>query len=182
VIVHGYRGNALLDLGFGAGRRRELNPSLIDVSANAYGFTGPWHDRRGFDSLVQMSCGIADRGREAKGASAPFPLPAQALDHATGYLLAAATCRGIVRALQGGGASEFHLSLARTAKLLTDMGDRGDPTAPGIATGEVDRWLETTSTAFGVVRRVRCPGGIDGIEPRWTIPAGPTGVDPPVWS
>ena len=74
-MVHGLRSDAMDRLGFGRTRRREINPSLVDVSHDAYGFTGPWSRRRGFDSLVQMSCGIADRGRQATegepGPSAP---------------------------------------------------------------------------------------------------------------
>ena len=67
---------------------------MIDVSLDAYGWTGPWARRRGFDSLVQMSSGIAAAGMAAAGAEAPVPLPVQALDHATGYLLATARCGG----------------------------------------------------------------------------------------
>jgi crotonobetainyl-CoA:carnitine CoA-transferase CaiB-like acyl-CoA transferase len=47
-------------LGFDAATRCALSPGLIDVSLDAYGWTGPWAARRGFDSLVQMSSGIAD--------------------------------------------------------------------------------------------------------------------------
>ena len=39
-----------------------------------------------FDSLVQMSPGIADTGMRWSCADKPVPLPGQALDHATGYL------------------------------------------------------------------------------------------------
>ncbi|MFX5956776.1 CoA transferase, partial [Acinetobacter baumannii] len=52
VMVHGYRADALERLGLGAHRRRELNPGLVDVALNAYGWSGPWSSRRGFDSLV----------------------------------------------------------------------------------------------------------------------------------
>ena len=62
VIIHGYRPDALERLGLGAETRRSARPGLIDVSLDAYGWTGPWAGRRGFDSLVQMSCGIADEG------------------------------------------------------------------------------------------------------------------------
>ena len=59
MLVHGYRSDALDKLGLDAKRRRELRPGLIDVALNAYGWSGPWRTRRGFDSLVQMSTGIA---------------------------------------------------------------------------------------------------------------------------
>ena len=87
ILVHGYRADALEQLGYGDVQRRALNPSLIDVSLCAYGWSGPWALRRGYDSLVQMSCGIAAAGSAWQGVETPVPLPVQALDHATGYLL-----------------------------------------------------------------------------------------------
>ncbi len=95
VLVHGYRPDALETLGLDTLLRRETRPGLVDVSVNAYGWTGPWRNRRGFDSLVQMSVGIADAGMTAVGRDRPTPLPVQALDHATGYPLAAAAVRGL---------------------------------------------------------------------------------------
>ena len=65
VLVHGYRSGALDRLGLGDDVRDDVRPGLIDVSLDAYGWTGPWAGRRGFDSLVQMSSGIADAGRRA---------------------------------------------------------------------------------------------------------------------
>jgi CoA-transferase family III len=182
VMVHGYRADALDRLGFGAARRRELNPSLVDVSHDAYGWSGPWAQRRGFDSLVQMSSGIADAGRRASGADGPFPLPAQALDHGCGYLLAAATCRALVRLLVDRRATEARLSLARTAKLLVDLGDSYDLAGRDVPAAEIDGWCETASTAWGPIRRVRCPGRIDGLSAHWPIPPGPLGLDAPAWS
>jgi crotonobetainyl-CoA:carnitine CoA-transferase CaiB-like acyl-CoA transferase len=86
VLVHGYRPTALAGFGLDAAARRALNPALIDVSLDAYGWTGPWQGRRGFDSLVQMSAGIAEAGMRLTGRDRPTPLPVQALDQATGYI------------------------------------------------------------------------------------------------
>jgi hypothetical protein len=182
VIVHGYRSDALAALGYDGDRLQALRPGLIVTTHDAYGWSGPWRARRGFDSLVQMSVGIAARGQEVMGAAHPFPLPAQALDHATGYLLAAATARALADRGAGRPAYESRLSLARTAKVLTDLGERGDPSQPDLEPAALEGSLEEGTTAFGPVRRVSCPGRIDGIEPRWTIPAGPLGIDPPTWS
>nr|WP_252977095.1 CoA transferase [Pseudomonas psychrotolerans] len=120
VLVHGYRADALERLGYGAAQRRALQPALIDVSLCAYGWTGPWALRRGYDSLVQLSCGIAAAGRDWQQAQQPVPLPVQALDHATGYLMAAAVIRGITGRLREGRVLSARLSLARTACLLTE--------------------------------------------------------------
>ncbi len=181
VVVHGYRPDALERLGIGLARRREINPSLIDASLDAYGWTGPWANRRGFDSLVQMSTGIAERGLQAARADKPVPLPAQALDHGCGYLLAAAVCRALVRLIVDHQASDIRVSLARIAKLLVDLGDGGDITGPELGASEVARCSEEAMSSFGPIRRVRCPGSIDGIDPRWAIAPGPLGVDAPVW-
>ncbi|MCP2032647.1 hypothetical protein L1277_002757 [Okibacterium sp. HSC-33S16] len=88
MLVQGYRPGALDNLGLDASVRDRARPGLIEISLDAYGWTGPWAGRRGFDSLVQMSSGIADAGMHAFGLNKPGPLPVQALDHATGYLMA----------------------------------------------------------------------------------------------
>ena len=93
VLVHGYRPGAMTGLGLGEDTQLECNPALINVSLCAYGWTGPWSQRCGFDSLVQMSSGIVHQGMLAFNSSKPYPLPVQALDHATGYLMAAAVLK-----------------------------------------------------------------------------------------
>ena len=114
VLVHGYRPGAL-DAIVSPDRRHDLRPGLIEVSLDAYGWRGPWSDHRGFDSLVQMSSGIAEAGMRWAGAESPTPLPVQALDHATGYLAAAAALVAVGRMRREGVSSSARLSLARTA-------------------------------------------------------------------
>ncbi len=60
VLVHGFRAG-VIDRLLPARRR----PGLIEVAERAYGWSGPWAGRRGFDSLVQFSTGIAAAGRRA---------------------------------------------------------------------------------------------------------------------
>ncbi len=178
VLVQGYRSDALEKLGFGAAWRARTNPSLVTVSLDAYGWTGPWASRRGFDSLVQMTTGIAAKGQAVMGTERPFPLPAQALDHALGYFAAAAACNGLKRLLANQ-ATEFCLSLARTAAVLRDLGTDGDPRAPDLRGEDVEPYLEDASSFWGALRRVRCPGTIAGRVPSWDIQPGPLGVDAP---
>ena len=124
VLVHGYRLGALAGMGYGPDDLRRIAPHLIDVSLCAYGHTGPWSHRRGFDSLVQMSTGIAHEGMVRAGADRPKPLPVQALDHGTGYLMAAAVLRALRVRNETGRCDSARLSLARTAALLTLQGAR----------------------------------------------------------
>ena len=170
VLVHGYRPGAMEALGYPAERLRELNPTIVIVRYDAYGWSGPWAGRRGFDSLVQMSTGLAHAGHDGH----PKPLPAQALDHGTGYLVAAAVCRALTD-----GRSSARLSLARTARMLVELGTDGDPEAPAIS--DADALLETSATAWGPVRQVSCPARIEGYKIRWREVAGPPGRHPPRW-
>ncbi len=175
VLVHGYRPGALDGLGFGAAARRALNPALIDVSLDAYGHTGPWAERRGFDSLVQMSDGIA---APMTPGGKPHPLPVQALDHGTGHLMAAAVLRGL--ALRAGGrAVSARLSLARTGEALALHPGDADT---GTLTPDDADWQEAPEpTGWGPARRLRPPLRVGGIAPVWSIPAGLLRRDPPRW-
>lgn len=187
VLVSGYRSDALARLGYDQARLRTLNPNALQVSHDAYGWTGPWATRRGFDSLVQMSCGIAWRGGEVaaadggRNAPRPRPLPVQALDHATGYLLAASVCRGLTRWIVEQRSSSVRLSLARVARALIELGDEGDIEAPGLAPSVYEASFELADTQFGRVRRVRCPGSIAGFTAAWTRAPGALGCDDARW-
>ncbi|MEM9477782.1 MAG: CoA transferase [Pseudomonadota bacterium] len=180
VLVTGYRPGALAAKGYDTATRRKIAPNLIEVSLNAFGHTGPWRKRRGFDSLVQMSAGIAHEGMIRIGGDRPHPLPVQALDHATGYFMAAAVLRALRRRNQTGQITSARLSLARTAKLLSGAGTRdiaGDPMQPK----DADFDCEIEATDWGTAKRLRFPVRIDGQGPVWTHTAGSLRVDAAKW-
>ncbi|WP_424814520.1 CoA transferase [Roseococcus sp. YIM B11640] len=181
VMIHGYRSDALEKLGLGAEARRALNPGLVDVCLDAYGWSGPWARRRGFDSLVQMSSGIAEAGLRAYGSDKPTPLPVQALDHATGYLLAAAALRGLTRRLATGRGSLTRCSLARTAALLAAM--PSDDLKASLAPAGPADFLDTLeATSWGRAHRMRPPLAIEGVAIGADRPAMNHGTAEPRWS
>ncbi|MEM1045650.1 MAG: CoA transferase [Pseudomonadota bacterium] len=180
VLLHGYRPGALPALGLDAEGLRAVNPDLIDVSLDAFGWSGPWAGRRGFDSLVQMSTGIAEHGMRQSGADRPFPLPVQALDHATGYLMAAAVMHALNRRRKTGAVLSAKLSLARTAHLL--VGTAADTASDGMpARSEDDLDPRIEHTAWGPARRVRFPLSIPGVDVDWRYPAGNLRTVKAVW-
>jgi hypothetical protein len=182
VLVHGYRPAALERLGYGETVRRQLNPGLIDVSLDAYGWSGPLSGRRGFDSLVQMSCGIAHHGMQMQGADKPVPLPVQALDHATGYLMAAAVVRALIARLADGRTLQARLSLARTARLLTQASTTILPARAFAPASAADFAAALEQTGWGPARRYRPPVAIDGAAMTWHQPASPLGSSAPHWA
>jgi len=181
VLVHGYRPEALERLGYGEAQRRALNPALVDVSLNAYGWSGPWAGRRGFDSLVQMSCGIAAAGSDWRQVEQPVPLPVQALDQAAGYLMAATVIRGLTARLQEGTTLSARLSLARTACLLTEHPEvAAEPLFTGVQ--EADYNPELEPTAWGPAARLRPALEIGELRLHWERPATRLGSANAAWA
>lgn len=182
VLVHGYRADALEKLGYDSARRQQLAPGLVDVSLNAWGWSGPWRNRRGFDSLVQMACGIADAGQRWQGADTPCPLPVQALDHATGYLMAAAVLEGMRRRVVHRTGITAQLSLARTAHLLTSHPYAGATAATGLGPAQPhDDWDALEVTPLGIGARLRPPLWLPGTPLLWSRPGGPLGSATASW-
>ena len=182
VLVHGYRSDALEGMGLGALERQRVRPGLVDVSLDAYGHTGPWKHRRGFDSLVQMSMGIAEAGQRAASSHRPVPLPVQALDHATGYLLATAALRGIQDRVKFGHGSVMRVSLARTGvELMRTLGQAAWAPQPFDPPDDRDFGAEPEMTYWGPALRARWPLELQGVSAHWSVPAGPLGHSQAVW-
>lgn len=182
VLVHGYRPGALDALGLDAATRQAIRPGLVDVCLDAWGWTGPWRGRRGFDSLVQMSAGIAWAGEDA----VPDPLPVQALDQSAGCLMAACALRGLALCRETGLGSGWRVSLARMARLLQEAADAGCGTAsetlPALGPAPDSAYDPAIEpTAWGPAHRLRAPCLVTGARWGWDLPAGPLRSSPPEW-
>lgn len=179
VVVHGYRADALAALGFDEETRSALAPGLVDVSLNAWGWSGPWRNRRGFDSLVQMACGIAHAGMMWRAGDKPTPLPVQALDHATGYLMAAAVLKGLYHRLHYQQGYQARLSLARTAALLMAF---PQPTQEELAPRtRHDEMPYYEWSSFGLGARLKPPLWFSGTPLAWARTPSPLGSDEAKW-
>lgn len=198
VVVTGYRPGALDRFGLSARALAERRPGLIVAELSAWGAYGPWRERRGFDSLVQAATGIAaiEGDTAATGATrvttegtadgrSPGALPAQALDHGTGYLLAAAVLRALTEQLGQGEGRCVRLALARTAEWLVNGirpgleegladGANGADIAPGT-------WLSERGSVLGRLRYALPPVSFAGGPGDWSRPPGVWGADPARW-
>ncbi|MFJ9634219.1 CoA transferase [Streptomyces sp. NPDC101175] len=183
VIVTGYRPGALDRFGLSPEALADRRPGLIVAQLSAWGAYGPWGERRGFDSLVQVATGVA----AAEGSpERPGALPAQALDHGTGYLLAASVLRALTE--QAGESGEgrgftLRLALARTAAWLTAPGGAGPVHAEsGTAYDRPDAWLAETDSGVGRLRHALSPVSFAGGPVNWARPPGRWGTDPARWA
>ncbi|MDX2761360.1 CoA transferase [Streptomyces europaeiscabiei] len=176
VVVMGYRPGALGRFALTPDAPALRRPGLVVAQLSAWGGTGPWAERRGFDSLVQVATGIA----AAEGSSRmPGALPAQALDHGTGYLLAAAVLRALTDRTEEGGARLVRLSLARTAAWLTDGIERR-PHGHEVRGGPAARLAERDSR-LGRLRYAPSPVSFEGGPDDWARPPGRWGADEARW-
>jgi hypothetical protein len=183
VVLCAYRPGALTALGCDPNALARRRPGLVVGTLSAYGGVGPWGQRRGFDSLVQMATGLADEGRLAAGdpGGPPVPLPVQLLDHASGYLLAAGVLRALAQRVGDGRAREARVALARTALWLDGLGRGGSlEVAPVPAERPADLTVELDGP-LGRTRHIRCPGTVVGAPPSWASGPVPLGHDTPTW-
>ncbi|MFJ9036597.1 CoA transferase [Streptomyces sp. NPDC102406] len=177
VVVTGYRPGALDRFGLAPRALLERRPGLVVAELSAWGAYGPWAGRRGFDSLVQAATGI---GAVEGSAAEPGALPAQALDHGTGYLLAAGVLRALTDQAREGGSRVLGLALARTARWLVHE----LPPEPVVSEGRLDPapWLAETDSALGRLRYALPPVSFAGGPADWARPPGRWGTDAPVWA
>ena len=176
--------------------RRGLSPEklsaksrngIIVANLSAYGPTGPWSDRRGFDSLVQTCSGMNVCEAEHYGAGETArTLPYQALDSASGFFLAAGISAALYKQATEGSSYEVDVSLAGTMKFLRSLGQyegssgfqcRQYKTQDDVPAA----WLEERESAFGLIKAVTHSARIDGMEVGWDIMPKPLGSDQAEW-
>ena len=194
-MVTGYRPGALDRFGLAPRALAERHPGLVVAQVSAWGGYGPWGGRRGFDSLVQVATGIAVTEGSA---DRPGALPAQALDHGTGYLLAAAVLRALTEQSYDGGSRLVRLALARTAHWLTEgtgvcradqapepgvihLGCPRPTAAEGAPYAGPDAWLAERDGPLGRLRHARPAVSFAGGPTDWARPPVPWGSDPATW-
>ena len=181
VFVQGYRPGAVAAFGFSPQEVARMRPGIVYVSLCAYGHAGPWADRRGFDSLVQTASGFNAAEAEAFGQGKPRELPAQELDHATGYLLAFAAMTALKRRAERGGSWHVRCSLAQTGYWLRSLGRIDGTACPDPRSADVRDLLEELPSGFGRLTTVRHAASMSETPPRWARQSVPLGTHPPVW-
>jgi crotonobetainyl-CoA:carnitine CoA-transferase CaiB-like acyl-CoA transferase len=182
IFSQGYRPRALAALGFSPEDAARINPGIVYVSLSAYGHAGPWAERRGFDSLVQTSTGFNHAEGQAAGVEGPKELPAQMLDHATGYLMAFGAMMAKARQSREGGSWHVRASLAQTGRWLWNLGRVADGLKTGDLKGDaVGAFIEEVPSGFGPLRAVSHSAVLSKTPAFWARPAMPLGSHPPQW-
>jgi crotonobetainyl-CoA:carnitine CoA-transferase CaiB-like acyl-CoA transferase len=179
VFVQGYRPGGLQALGYGPIDVAARRPGIVYVSLSAYGRTGPWAGRRGFDSLVQTAMGFNHAEGDAAGDGQPRALPMQILDEATGYLIAMGAAAALHRQQREGGSWHVQVSLAQTGQWLRGLGRiNGGPAA---AKPDRTPYVEKSQSGWGELAAFRHSAQLARTPARWERASMPPGSHPPSW-
>ena len=182
IFSQGYRPCAIASLGFSPDEAAQISPGIVYVSLSAYGHAGLWAERRGFDSLVQTATGFNHAEGQAAGIDGPKELPAQMLDHATGYLMAFGAMMAKVRQAREGGSWLVRVSLAQTGRWLWNLGRVADGLKTKDLTAEaVLPFVEEQPSGFGMLRTVSHAAKLSKTPAFWARPAMPLGSHSPEW-
>ncbi|MDR0214117.1 MAG: CoA transferase [Comamonas sp.] len=184
VFLQGYRPGSLQALGLGAETVARMAPGIVCASLSAYGRSGPWGDKRGFDSLVQTVSGMNLAEAEAFGDLGPRALPMQLLDYGAGFLLALGVQAALLRQATLGGTWHVEVSLARVAQWLVEMG-RVSAMQQAEADHKTEGWqmpfTETVPSGFGELCAVRPSAELSRTPARLRRPSVRPGTDEPCW-
>jgi crotonobetainyl-CoA:carnitine CoA-transferase CaiB-like acyl-CoA transferase len=179
VFSQSYRPGALAAKGFAPEQAAALRPGIVYVTLNAWGWTGPWAARRGFDSIVQTVSGMAYA--QGAGSDPPRPklMPVSAIDYVSGYLMAFGALVALGRRATEGGSWHVRVSLARVGRWIVDMGRVEDfASVPAeLPPGELQGLLAQT----GAITHLAPVLGLSETPPRWERPPAPPGTHPAAW-
>ena len=181
IFLQSYRPGTLARHGFGPAQVAAMNPGIIVGTLSAYGESGPWAGKRGFDSLVQTATGFNHAEAEAAGSSSPKPLPCQALDHASGYLLALAAMAARLRQAKEGGSWKVSVSLATTGHWLRSLGRIDGLATPDPGFDTITDLLEPSSFGNAPTQTICHAAAMSQTPAHWPRGASTLGADQPVW-
>ncbi|MDF3009970.1 MAG: coA-transferase family protein, partial [Burkholderiales bacterium] len=176
VFSQSYRPGALARRGFAPEDLAALRPGIVCVSLSAWGGSGPWRERRGFDSIVQSVSGIAHAHGDGMK---PRLLPVSAIDYVSGYLMAFGATVALARRAREGGSWLVRVALARVGKFIVDLGEPRQPWAglpEELPEAELAALMGEMDAPEGRIRFLKPVIQLSQTPPHWTRPPVPLGT------
>ncbi len=187
VMIESFRGRKIASRGLSAERVAEIRPGIIYTSIRAFGWTGPWAQRGGFDMDANCCSGFTvDEGTR----DAPKLPPTIVLnDYLAGYLTAMGVLAALILRAKHGGSYHVRTSLTRFSMWYGALGLL-DPNYVSEMMKHPDhavvapRGIEL-DTAFGRVSRLEPGISFSKTPGRWEVPGAevivPRGASPLAW-
>ena len=131
---------------------------------------------------MQTTTGFNHAEGQAAGIDGPKELPAQMLDHATGYFMAFGAMMAKARQVREGGSWHVQVSLAQTGRWLWNLGRVVHGVDTRDLTGEeAGAFREHADSGFGALQAVKHSAILSKTPAFWARPAMPLGSHPPQW-
>ncbi|MBV7482200.1 CoA transferase [Bordetella sp. BOR01] len=181
VFSQSYRPGSLDARGFSPQDLAQWRPGIVYVTLSAWGYSGPWRQRRGYDTVVQSANGLAWRGPDQR----PAFLPVSAQDYIAGYLMAYGAMTALERRAREGGSWLVRISLAGTGHWLRRYGLLDPAAVAGLPADlpadELRNYLMESDSPVGRLTHLAPVARLSETPARWTRPAVPLGAHPPAW-
>jgi hypothetical protein len=178
VFVQSWRPGLMDEHGLGARALAERHPGLVYATVSAYGDSGPWALRKGFEQLAQAVTGVA----AAEGGEGPPRMVPTVLlnDYLAAYLGAAGVMAALVRRAREGGSYHVQVSLAGCSMWLQRLGQRVP--GAGAALPDVAGLLAERATPFGLLRHLPPLCHLSLTPGHWALPPSPPGAHALAWA
>ena len=183
MFVDSWRPGSLARRGFSPQDIARMRPGMIYVSVSAYGFTGPWSHRGGFEQLGQSVSGIAHT-EGGGGDNKPKLVPTRLLnDYITAYMGATGAIAALMRRAREGGSYHVRVSLTGISMWIQSLGlrDTADRAGEIQIPSRLDPVLERQESPMGVLHHVGPVARYSETPARWDLPPSLLGSHMPVW-
>ena len=180
VVSQAYAPGALARHGVCAEALARDCPGSVFVTLSAWSHTGPWRDRRGFDTIVQAVTGmVLDEGPDAR----PARMPVSAIDYIAGHLLAFGAAVALHRQRTEGGSWMVRTSLERVGYWIVSAGRvEGSNEVPAqFSQAQLEGWMGSFETSAGQLTHLASPVVRDGRRNHWLRGPSALGADAPAW-
>ncbi|MCB9945952.1 MAG: CoA transferase [Geminicoccaceae bacterium] len=173
ILVENFLPGGMDRLGLGYKALAEVNPGLIYISNTGFGQTGPYKDRKGYDTIFQALSGVIDLTGHPDGPPAKVGLPFA--DLTSGLWITIAALTGLVGRASSGKGCHVDLAMMDVQVAMLAL-----PAARHFALGEVP--VRTGTQHLGRVPSAayRCVNGewlfISASDQHWSVLCGVLGL------
>jgi crotonobetainyl-CoA:carnitine CoA-transferase CaiB-like acyl-CoA transferase len=181
VFSQAYRPGTLAERGLSPQDLAQLRPGIVYVTLNAWGFDGPWSDRRGYDTVVQAANGMAYVGATER----PVFTPVAQQDYVAGYLMAYGAMVALSKRVAEGGSWLVRVSLAGVGEWIRKQGSVAESAYEALPTqvpkNLVQPWLQQSNSFAGELTHLGPVISMSDTPLRWARPVVELGSSRAVW-
>lgn len=179
VFIDSFRPGALRARGFGPEELAALRPGIVCVSISAYGYTGPWANRGGYEPIGHAVSGLALR---EGGGQVPRGAPTITMnDYLAAYLAGAGVLGALLQQTREGGSRHVTTSLTQASMWVLAQGEIDGAVAPPTPWSPAPGDLLRCDSAFGELEHAAPIVRYSHTPARWSRPPQPAGASPARW-